>query len=71
MKTSAVALQCGVTAETVIAWMKAGVLSATKTPGGHYRFDSAEVDALMKDDEARAESSVSARRPAPGAEVST
>ncbi|RSN12773.1 hypothetical protein DMB42_11380 [Nonomuraea sp. WAC 01424] len=42
-----VALQCGVTSETVLAWVKAGELHATKTPGGHYRFDPAEVEALL------------------------
>lgn len=47
MKTAEAAHACRVTAETVIAWAKAGILSATKTPGGHYRFDPAEVHALM------------------------
>lgn len=47
LKTSTVALQCGVTSETVLAWVKAGELKATRTPGGHYRFNPAEVEALM------------------------
>lgn len=38
------------TAETVIAWAKAGLLRASRTPGGHYRFDPAEVQALMSAD---------------------
>lgn len=56
MRTSAVALECDVTPETVIEWMKAGRLTLRRTPGGHYRFDPAEVDALMEeiDNEARA-----------------
>lgn len=52
MKTSEAATRCGVTGETLLAWMKAGKLSARKTPGGHYRFDPAEVDALLKDNAA-------------------
>lgn len=53
MKTSAVALRCGVTSETVIEWAKAGKLSAKRTPGGQYRFDPAEVDALMESEVAQ------------------
>lgn len=49
LKTSVVALMCGVTAETVIGWAKAGKLHAWRTPGGQYRFDPAEVDVLMKE----------------------
>lgn len=47
LKTSAVALLFGVTGETVLEWVKAGVLPATQTPGGQYRFEPADVDALM------------------------
>lgn len=50
MKTSEAALTCRVTAETVIAWAKAGKLRAARTPGGHYRFDPAEVRALIDAD---------------------
>lgn len=50
MKTSEAALTCRVTAETVISWVKAGKLRAARTPGGHYRFDPAEVHALMNAD---------------------
>jgi len=49
-KTSEAALHCRVTAETVIAWAKAGLLRAIRTPGGHYRFDPVEVRALMNAD---------------------
>lgn len=52
MSTRAVARRCGVTDETVRDWRKAGKLSAKRTPGGHYRFDPVEVDALLKDDTA-------------------
>lgn len=58
MKTSAVALQCGVTSWTVLAWVKAGKLPARKTPGGHYRFDPTDVDALLMDDEAASSSAL-------------
>ena len=56
MTTSEAARQCRVTSETVIEWMKIGRLTERRTPGGHYRFDPAEVDALMEeiDNEARA-----------------
>lgn len=47
LKTSAVATHCGVTGYTVRAWVKAGKLHPRKTPGGHYRFNPAEVDALL------------------------
>ncbi|MEU6725427.1 excisionase family DNA-binding protein [Nonomuraea wenchangensis] len=50
MKTSEAALTCRVTAETILAWAKAGRLRAARTPGGHYRFDPAEVHALMSAD---------------------
>lgn len=50
LKTSEAALRCRVTAETVIAWAKAGLLTPSRTPGGHYRFDAAEVDTLMNAD---------------------
>ncbi|MFB4265263.1 helix-turn-helix domain-containing protein [Nonomuraea sp. GTA35] len=49
LPTSAVALLCGVTAQTVLAWAKAGKLHPRKTPGGHYRFNPAEVDALLNE----------------------
>lgn len=49
LKTSTVALLCGVTGETVRAWVKAGKLSAKRTPGGQYRINAAEVDALLVD----------------------
>ncbi|WP_281249558.1 helix-turn-helix domain-containing protein [Nonomuraea wenchangensis] len=48
MKSAEAAAACNVTAETVIEWAKAGQLNATRTPGGHYRFDSAEVHALLQ-----------------------
>lgn len=48
-KTSAVARRCGVTGETVRAWVKAGKLSAKRTPGGQYRINPAEVEALLVD----------------------
>lgn len=47
LTTSAVALRCRVTGQTVRTWVKAGVLHPTRTPGGHYRYDPAEVDALL------------------------
>lgn len=50
MPTRAVARRCGVTDETVRDWRRSGKLSAKRTPGGHYRFDPVEVDALLKDD---------------------
>lgn len=54
LKTSTVALLCGVTSETVLAWVKAGKLNPGRTPGGHYRFNPAEVDALLSEDVAEA-----------------
>jgi excisionase family DNA binding protein len=47
MKTKAVALLCDVSSETVRTWAKNGKLNPRRTPGGHLRFDPAEVDALL------------------------
>lgn len=47
LSTSAVARRCRVTSQTVRAWVKAGELHPTRTPGGHYRYNPAEVDALL------------------------
>jgi excisionase family DNA binding protein len=49
LSTKAVAVLCGVTGQTVRAWAKAGRLNPKKTPGGHYRFNPAEVDALLNE----------------------
>jgi excisionase family DNA binding protein len=66
MKTSEAAHLCRVTAETVIAWAKAGKLHATRTPGGHYRFDPAEVHELMNADALQSgEMSLTTQRAAP------
>jgi excisionase family DNA binding protein len=46
LTTSEVAALLRVDASTVRDWAKRGKLSATTLPGGHYRFNRADVDAL-------------------------
>ncbi|MEH3129415.1 MAG: helix-turn-helix domain-containing protein [Mycolicibacterium neoaurum] len=47
--TSQVADKYQITPSAVRRWVAAGKLvPAATTPGGHYRFDPADVDALLK-----------------------
>ena len=47
--TSQVAALLGVHPKTVKRWVLTGKLMATRTPGGHYRFSEASVNALQKE----------------------
>lgn len=49
LTTSEVAALLRVDASTVRDWAKRGKLPATTLPGGHYRFNRADVDALGKE----------------------
>lgn len=51
LTTSEVAALLRVDASTVRDWAKRGKLAATTLPGGHYRFNRADVDALGKETE--------------------
>lgn len=46
-----------VTKTTVKRWAEGGYLPSFKTPGGHYRFRQADVDALKARHETTAEAS--------------
>ena len=46
LTTSEVAALLRVDASTVRDWAKRGKLAATTLPGGHYRFNRVDVDAL-------------------------
>lgn len=48
MTTSQVARKFGVLPSTVRKWVIDGkIRAAVTTPGGHYRFDSADINALI------------------------
>lgn len=47
LKTSQVAEKCEVTIKTVQAWVRAGKLRATRTPGGQIRISHEEVDRVL------------------------
>lgn len=46
MTSGEVAAEFGVTTTTVKRWCERGLLSFFRTPGGHYRFQSADVARL-------------------------
>ena len=41
------ALRLGISYPTMKQWLYRGQVKATKTPGGHYRIDESELDALL------------------------
>jgi len=49
LSTGEVARLCGVTRDAVVKWIKSGKLSATQTPGGHYRVARGVGEALSQD----------------------
>lgn len=46
--TKEAASRLAVTTRTIQLWSESGILAAWKTPGGHRRFNVADVDALQK-----------------------
>ena len=48
LKTGEVARIFGVGQDSVRRWMKAGYLPAWRTPGGHFRFTTQDVAALLE-----------------------
>lgn len=42
----------GVTADTVLRWVKMGLIEASRTFGGHYRINAETVDALLEEQKA-------------------
>lgn len=52
LTSGAVAKIFGVTPETVTNWADEGKLPSFRTPGGHYRFRRADVDAFLRPTEA-------------------
>lgn len=48
LKKSEVAAMFRVNATTVTRWAKAGRLASVRTPGGHRRFDKAQVEQLLQ-----------------------
>ncbi len=40
-------LRLGISYPTIKQWLYGGKIKATKTPGGHYRIDESELDALL------------------------
>jgi excisionase family DNA binding protein len=48
LTTGQVAAIFGVTTTTVKRWADSGRLPCFKTPGGHYRFKAADVEALKQ-----------------------
>lgn len=51
MSTSEVADRCGVSSRTVLRWLTQGDLVGVRTPGGHWRVEEAELEALQGDAE--------------------
>ncbi|HWK19779.1 MAG TPA: helix-turn-helix domain-containing protein [Microbacteriaceae bacterium] len=47
LTTKEVAKRFRVDPSTVRRWADSGSVPATKTPGGRYRFDAADIDALL------------------------
>jgi excisionase family DNA binding protein len=47
MRPGEVAALFGVTSKTVARWGRLGILAPVRTPGGHMRFRSQEVRALV------------------------
>ncbi len=41
------ALRLGISYPTIKQWLYGGKIKASKTPGGHYRIDESELDALL------------------------
>lgn len=48
LSTGQAAKLCSVTPDTVLKWIRAGRLPAQRTPGGHHRVDSRELERLMR-----------------------
>lgn len=40
-------LRLGISYPTIKQWLYSGKIKGTKTPGGHYRIDESELDALL------------------------
>lgn len=51
LSTGQAAKLLGVTPDTVLKWVKTGRLSATRTPGGHYRIARADIEARLESEE--------------------
>ena len=47
--TAQLATLMGVTAPTIIKWVRQGRIAATTTPGGHRRIATAEVERLLQE----------------------
>ena len=48
LSTGQAAKICSVTPDTILKWIRAGRLRATRTPGGHNRIDRADLEQLMR-----------------------
>jgi len=48
ISTGQAAALCMVTPDTVLKWIKAGKLPASRTPGGHYRIRRSEIQQLIE-----------------------
>lgn len=48
LKTTVVAKMLGVTRDTIVKWINQGDLPAIKTPGGHFRVLSENVEKLQE-----------------------
>lgn len=48
LSTGDVARLLGVSISSVSRWAEAGVLTGTKTPGGHWRFSRTDVEAFQE-----------------------
>lgn len=48
LSTGQVARRLGVTPDTVLKWIKSGLLQAVRTAGGHYRIAEDDVDTLAR-----------------------
>jgi excisionase family DNA binding protein len=45
--TGQAASLCSVTPDTVLKWIKAGKIPASRTPGGHYRISRSDVEQFI------------------------
>jgi len=65
LTTGQAASQCSVKPDTVLKWIKRGRLRAERTPGGHYRIRSEDLEPLTLRPEDKFEAPAPNRLPAP------